>query len=97
MYNRLYNFLTEHNILSTNQFGFRKKYSTFLALMDLVDNISKTLTKEITVKEFFNIIAPTILHIIMGKFILLTFTKAKAITKESYTNHIKCRLSCPFQ
>ena len=41
MYNRLYNFLTEHNILSTNQFGFRKKYSTFLALMDLVDNISK--------------------------------------------------------
>ena len=46
---------------------------------------------------FFNIIAPTILHIIMGKFILLTFTKAKAITKESYTNHIKCRLSCPFQ
>ena len=38
-----------------------------------------------------------ILHIIMGKFILLTFTKAKAITKESYTNHIKCRLSCTFQ
>ena len=24
MYNRLYNFLTEHNILSMNQFGFRK-------------------------------------------------------------------------
>ena len=42
MYNQLYNFLTEHNILSMNQFGFRKNYSTFLALMDLVDNISKT-------------------------------------------------------
>ena len=41
MYNRLYNFLTEHNILSMHQFGFRKNYSTFLALMDLVDNISK--------------------------------------------------------
>ena len=40
MYNRLYNFLTEHNILSMNQFGFRKNYSTFLALMDLVVNIS---------------------------------------------------------
>ena len=38
-----YNFLSEHNILSTNQFGFRKKYSTFLALMDLVDNISKNI------------------------------------------------------
>ena len=24
-----------------NQFGFRKNYSTFLALMDLVDSISK--------------------------------------------------------
>ena len=42
---------------------------------------------------FFNIIAHTILHIIMGKFILLTFTKAKAITKESYTNHIKSYLA----
>ena len=49
MHNRLYNLLTEHNILAMNQFGFRKNYSTFLALMDLVDNISKTLTKEITV------------------------------------------------
>ena len=26
-----------------NQFGFSKKYSTFLALMDLVDNISKNI------------------------------------------------------
>ena len=43
MYNRLYNFLTEHNILSMNQFGFRKKYSTFLTLTDLVDNISKNI------------------------------------------------------
>ena len=43
MHNRLYNFLTEHNILAMNQFGFRKNYSTFLALMDLVDNISKNI------------------------------------------------------
>ena len=43
MYNRRYNFLTEHNIISMNQFGFRKKYSTFLALMDLVDNITKNI------------------------------------------------------
>ena len=43
MHNRLYNFLTEHNILSMNQFGFRKNYSTFLTLMDLVDNISKNI------------------------------------------------------
>ena len=43
MHNRLYNFLTEHNILAMNQFGFRKNYSTFLALMDLVDSISKNI------------------------------------------------------
>ena len=43
MHNRLYNFLTEHNILAMNQFGFRKNYSKFLALMDLVDNISKNI------------------------------------------------------
>ena len=43
MHNRLYNFLTEHNILYMNQFGFRKNYSTFLALMDLVDSISKNI------------------------------------------------------
>ena len=43
MYNRLHNFLTEHNILSMNQFGVRKNYSTFLALMNLVDNISKNI------------------------------------------------------
>ena len=43
MYTRLYNLLTEHNILSMNQFGFRNNYSTFLALMDLVDNISNNI------------------------------------------------------
>ena len=35
MHNRLYT--------AMNQFGFRKNYSTFLALMDLVDNISKNI------------------------------------------------------
>ena len=55
MYNRLYNFLTEHNILSTNQFGFRKKYSTFLALMDLVDNISKNIRRKLQYRNFLDL------------------------------------------
>ena len=38
--------MTDHNILSMNQFGFRKNYSTFLALMDLVDSISKNIDEE---------------------------------------------------
>ena len=40
MYNRLYNFLAEHNITSKKQFGFRKNYSTYMALIDLIDKIS---------------------------------------------------------
>ena len=40
MYNRLYSFLIKHNIISDKQYGFRKKYSTYMALIDLVDKIS---------------------------------------------------------
>ena len=63
MYNRLYNFLTEHNILSMNQFGFRKNYSTFLALMELVDSISKNIDEEIflDLSKAFDTIDHTIL------------------------------------
>ena len=34
---RLNNFVERHNILSKNQYGFRKKHSTSLALKDLID------------------------------------------------------------
>ena len=43
MYNRLYNHLQANNILYDFQFGFRKNYSTTLALVDVVDNIYKHL------------------------------------------------------
>lgn len=43
MYNRLYNFLAEHNIISKKQYGFRKNYSTYMALIDLVDKISSNM------------------------------------------------------
>ena len=36
-----------------NQFGFRKNYSTFLALMDLVDNISKHIDEGNYIIGFF--------------------------------------------
>ena len=39
MYNRLYSLLTKH-IISEKQYGFRKKYATYMALIDLVDQIS---------------------------------------------------------
>ena len=43
MYNRLYNFLADHNIISKKQYGFRENYSTYMALIDLVDNISSNI------------------------------------------------------
>ena len=39
-YNRLYSFLIKHNIISEKQYGFRKKYATYMALIDLFDKIS---------------------------------------------------------
>ena len=42
MYNRLYSYLTENNILFTKQFGFRAGHSTEHALLELVNQISNT-------------------------------------------------------
>ena len=43
MYSRLVNFLEMHKILYEKQFGFRKKNSTYMAHMILVDNLIKSL------------------------------------------------------
>ena len=39
MYKRLYTFITDNNILYEYQFGFRRNYSTTLALIDVIDYI----------------------------------------------------------
>jgi len=39
MYYRLYSHLQFNKVLYRYQFGFRKKYSTSLALIDVIDNI----------------------------------------------------------
>jgi len=39
MYSRLYNYLCANNILSDNQFGFRRNHSTCLALINVMDDI----------------------------------------------------------
>ena len=46
VYNRLINFLNKYDILSRNQYGLRKKYSTAHALIQLYDNISIALDNE---------------------------------------------------
>ena len=56
MYNRLLRFLNNHNILSDNQYGFRKHHSTAYALACLYDKISSAIeNKECTVGIFIDL------------------------------------------
>ena len=45
MYNRLYSYLNNKKFFYSYQFGFRKKYSTTLALIEVIDNIYSHIDK----------------------------------------------------
>ena len=47
MYNTLYSYLTENNILFNKQFGFQADHSTEHALLELVDQISNAFNDKI--------------------------------------------------
>jgi len=53
MYKRLYTFITDNNILYEYQFGFRRNYSTTLALIDVIDNIYCSLDNDDTAVGIF--------------------------------------------
>ena len=56
VYTRLLNYLTKFNILCDNQFGFRKNHSTFMAVLELVDNLSNSMDrKEFSVGVFIDL------------------------------------------
>ena len=56
VYNRIYNFINKFNILFDNQYGFRKKHSTSLALIHLYDKITSAIDrKEFTVGIFLDL------------------------------------------
>ena len=44
--NRLDKFLNKYNIISDNQYGFREKRSTSLALMELIEDLTQSLEKK---------------------------------------------------
>ena len=46
MYNRLVAYLNEYKILFSYQFGFRKQHSTYMALMTLMDKLTKCLDND---------------------------------------------------
>ena len=43
MHKRLYNFLSDHNILFNNQFGFQKNISTSVALIQITEKIKESI------------------------------------------------------
>ena len=45
IYHRLYDILQNKNILTDDQFGFRKKYSTSLAIFNLTESVLKEMEK----------------------------------------------------
>ena len=53
MYNRLHNFLAYHNIISKKQYGFWENYSTYMAIIYLVDIISSNIDNKNIVSEYF--------------------------------------------
>ena len=56
MYDRLLNFLNKHKILSSNQFGFRKNVSTYMATADIVKYITDGFnSKEISIGVFLDL------------------------------------------
>ena len=42
-YSRIYKYLTNHNLLYNNQFGFRRNHSTSMVLIQLVNNIASAM------------------------------------------------------
>lgn len=46
MHKRLYSFLTKNNILYRYQFGFRKNFSTTLALIEVIDNLIQNMESD---------------------------------------------------
>lgn len=40
MYNRIWTFINKNKIISDNQYGFRSKHSTYMAILNLIDKIT---------------------------------------------------------
>ena len=45
VYKRLYDYIVLHNILYDNQFGFREKHSSYMALITLINHLSEALER----------------------------------------------------
>ena len=55
MYNRLYTYLEDNNIIFNKQFGFRDGHSTEYALLELIDQIGDSFNKSYFLDIFINL------------------------------------------
>ena len=67
MIKRISDFANKQNLLSENQFGFREKLSTYLALLKLTNNIIEELDKKKFTMGIFLDLSKANPHYINGK------------------------------
>ena len=99
VYNRLYDFLTTHNLLTTAQYGFCKTLSTEYAILELQDRIVKNIAnKEHCIGLFFDLskVFDTLHHkILINKLdrlgirgIPLNWFNSLLTNRQQYTYHL---------
>ena len=56
MYRRVMNYLNMNNILNSHQYGFRKKHSTFMTILELINKIFQSFeNNEYTIGIFIDL------------------------------------------